>query len=77
MSDSVTFIIINIIIITILVHVILRLFQQPRLQKVFKDNYYLFIIAIIVFVLGALVETLVLNNSTTLNNIYALSMAFS
>jgi len=76
MSDSITFIIINIIIITILVHVILRLFQQPRLQKVFKDNYYLFIIAIIVFVIGALVETLVLNNSTTLNNIYALSMAY-
>jgi len=76
MSDSVTFIIINIIIITILVHIILRLFQQPRLQKVFKDNYYLFIIAIIVFIVGALVETWVLNNSVTLNNIYALSMLY-
>jgi uncharacterized membrane protein SpoIIM required for sporulation len=77
MSDPVVFSILAIAIITIMVHVIIRLFQQPRLQKVFRDNYYLFIIAIIIFIIGALVETLVLNNSATLNNIYALSMAFS
>jgi uncharacterized membrane protein SpoIIM required for sporulation len=77
MTDPVVFSLIAIILITAMVHVIIRLFQQTWLQKVFKDNYYLFIIAIIIFILGALVETWVLNNSTTLNNIYALSMAFS
>jgi len=76
MTDPVIFDILAIVIITAMVHVIIRLFQQPWLQKVFKDNYYLFIIAIIIFVLGALVETLVLNNSTMLNNIYALSISY-
>jgi hypothetical protein len=76
MSDSVIFGIVNIVIITILVHVIIKLFEQPSLQKVFKDNYYLFIIAIIIFILGAFVETMVLTNSVTLNNIYALSALY-
>ena len=77
MTDPVIFDIISVISITAMVHVIIRLFQQPWLQKVFKDNYYLFIIAIIIFIIGALVETLVLDNSITLNNIYALSMAYA
>jgi hypothetical protein len=77
MDDPVVFSFIAILMITIMVHIIIRLFQQPWLQKVFKDNYYLFIIAIVIFVIGAIVETLVLNNSDTLNNIYALSMIYS
>ena len=76
MTDSVWFGILNIVIITILVHVIIQLFQQPTLQKVFRDNYYLFIIAIIIFIIGAFVETLVLTNSSTLNNIYVLSSLY-
>lgn len=76
MNDPVVFSFLAILAITVMVHVIIRLFQQSWLQKVFKDNYYLFIIAIIIFVIGALVETLVLTNSDTLNNIYALSMLY-
>ncbi|MBU1199442.1 MAG: stage II sporulation protein M [Nanoarchaeota archaeon] len=67
---------ITIIIITAMIYVIGRLFQQKRLKKVFLNNYTLFIIAIIVFVIGTLVETLVLNNVSILNKIYIFSHMF-
>jgi uncharacterized membrane protein SpoIIM required for sporulation len=72
--DSIIFSIISLIIITFIVHRLIGLFRQARLQKVFKNNYYLFILAILVFILGAFIETLVLNYSVQLNEIYAFSM---
>jgi len=76
-SHSAWFSIISILLITTLVHVIIKLFQQKRLQKVFKNNYALFLTAILIFLLGAFIETLVLNYSSILNQIYAFSMMFS
>jgi hypothetical protein len=74
LASPVIFSLITIILITALIHIIIKLFQQPRLKKVFINNYNLFIIAIIIFLLGALIETLVLNYSGALNKIYVLSM---
>jgi len=68
------FSIVSILLITPAILVVGRLFQQKRLKKVFANNYALFIVAILIFVLGALVETWVLSSSTTLNQIYAFSM---
>jgi uncharacterized membrane protein SpoIIM required for sporulation len=74
LASPVVFSLISVILVTALIHIIITLFQQPRLKKVFVNNYNLFIIAIIIFLIGALVETFVLNYSGTLNKIYALSM---
>jgi uncharacterized membrane protein SpoIIM required for sporulation len=76
-SGSLGFTFLSMIVTTALVHSLIRLFKQERLKKVFKNNYTLFIIAILIFVIGALVETLVLSNSGLLNQIYMFSMAFS
>ena len=69
--------IISIFIITPALLLIGRLFQQKKLQKVFVQNYDLFILAIILFIIGAVVESLVLSNSGALNRIYAFSMMLS
>ena len=63
-------------VITAMIHLIGRLFQKKRLKKVFLNNYDLFILAVLIFILGALIETLVLNYSGTLNQIYAYSMMY-
>ncbi len=70
------FSLISIVIITAMIYMIRRLFQQPKLKKVFINNYTLFIIAIIVFIIGALVETFVLDNVTILSKIYVFSLLF-
>jgi len=72
-NDPVIFSLTSLVLITLMVYIIIRLFQQQRLQKVFKNNYILFLIAIIIFILGAFIETMVLNHSEALNNIYAFS----
>jgi hypothetical protein len=77
MSDPVIFSLIALILITGMVYLIIKLFQQPRLQKVFKNNYILFLIAIIIFIIGAFLETLVLTHSEALNQIYMFSMMFT
>ncbi len=46
-------------------------FDTSRYQKVFKYNYQLFVFALIVFAVGAIVEVLVLSNATVLTDIYA------
>ncbi|MBN2052301.1 hypothetical protein JW756_02250 [Candidatus Woesearchaeota archaeon] len=76
MSSPVIFSLISLVLITLMVYIIISLFQQKRLQKVFKNNYLLFIMAIIIFIVGALIETLVLNYSEALNSIYAFSAMF-
>src|SRR4030042_666311 len=75
-TDPVVFSIGALFFILALVYVMMRLFKQPRLQKVFRNNYTLFVIAILIFIIGAIVETIVLNNSTVLNQVYSFSMLF-
>src|SRR4030042_897503 len=75
-TDPVVFSIVALFFILALVYVMMRLFKQPRLQKVFRNNYTLFVIAILIFIIGAIVETIVLNNSTVLNQVYSFSMLF-
>ncbi len=66
----------TIVLVIAMIFVVGRLFQQKRLKKVFLNNYALFIIAIVVFIIGAVVEVVVLDNMVVLNKIYAFSMLF-
>jgi hypothetical protein len=50
-----------------------NIFEQKTHKMVFRYNFYLFILGILVFIVGALIETYVLSNSTILNEIYNLS----
>ncbi|MFP4118803.1 MAG: stage II sporulation protein M [Candidatus Woesearchaeota archaeon] len=52
-------------------YLISRTFHDKKHKEVFIYNYWLFAIALLVFVVGALVETFVLGNSNTLNFIYS------
>lgn len=47
-------------------------FTNPKHQEVFKYNYWLFVIAIAVFILGVIVETFVLTNSGLLHYYYSI-----
>jgi uncharacterized membrane protein SpoIIM required for sporulation len=67
----------SIILISAMIYMLGQLFTKKSLKKVFMNNYDLFILAIIVFIIGAIVETLVLNHSEALNTIYSFSMLFS
>jgi uncharacterized membrane protein SpoIIM required for sporulation len=73
LTSPVLFSIISVILVTAMIHIIIGLFQEARLKKVFINNYNLFILAIIIFLIGAVIETLVINYSGILNRIYALS----
>lgn len=53
------------------------IFNDRRHKEVFTYNFYLFLIGLAIFILGALLETLVLSNSITLNRIYEYSYIFS
>lgn len=68
---------ISIILISALILMVGKLFQQKKLKKVFLNNYKLFLIAIIIFIIGALVETLVLKHCDVLNKIYGFSALFA
>ena len=59
-----------------LIHLWGRTFSKRSFKEVFIYNYWLFIIAIIVFILGGLVETAVLSYSAVLNDFYSASMMF-
>ncbi|KYK25747.1 hypothetical protein AYK26_01895 [Euryarchaeota archaeon SM23-78] len=75
-ESMLAFNLVSFVLITVMVYFIGRFFQQKKLKKVFLNNYTLFIIAILVFIIGALVETFVLGNVEILNKIYVLSYAF-
>jgi uncharacterized membrane protein SpoIIM required for sporulation len=55
---------------------LIDVFKEKSHKMVFKYNFYLFILGLLVFVIGALVETFVLSNSTILSKIYELSMMY-
>lgn len=46
-------------------------FKDEKHQKVFRENYLLLLVALFVFVIGVLIETIVLNNSGLLQTYYA------
>lgn len=54
-----------------------EIFENKTHKMVFKYNFYLFILGIIVFIIGAIVETYVLSNSTKLIEIYELSRLYT
>ncbi|MGM5481774.1 MAG: hypothetical protein ACQESE_05195 [Nanobdellota archaeon] len=54
-----------------LLYAVSRTFHDKRHKEVFVYNYWLFAIALAVFIVGAIVETIVLGNSNTLNFIYS------
>ncbi len=56
--------------------VLLEKFESERFKMVFKFNLYLFIVALVFLVLGALVETIVLDNVTIYRTIIQQSLAF-
>lgn len=60
-----------------LLSVMHRVFSSRRDRLVFRYNYYLFAIAIGVFILGAIIETFVLYNSASLNRVYLAAMAWA
>ena len=51
-------------------------FDDKKHKEVFIYNYWLFVIALGVFIIGAIVETAVLSNSMTLNHLYDAATLF-
>lgn len=68
---------ISIPILLAITYVLRYCFTNKKHQEVYVYNYWLFVIAIAVFVIGSLVETVVLSNSNTLNAIYSASAAYT
>jgi len=66
--------IVNILIIIGFVYCLKFVFDNKAQREVFTYNYWLFIIAVVIFVIAAGVETAVLMNSDTLYNIYMAAM---
>jgi len=50
-------------------------FSDSAHREVFKYNYYLFGFGVLVFVVGAIVETFVLGNVTILSKVYMAAFA--
>lgn len=69
-------VLINILVIFIMLRMIGSSFPDVAHKKVYKYNLYLFGFAIIIFLLGALIETAVLSNSNTLSTIYAAASGY-
>lgn len=59
-----------------LVYLLGHAFPDKKHKEVFTYNYWLFVIALLVFILGALVETGVLSFSGTLNMYYSAAQMF-
>ncbi len=76
MHNIVALVILRIVSVLILVYFLHNAFPDKKHQEVFKDNYWLFVIAIGLFILGALVETGVLSFSDLLNLYYSAAGQF-
>jgi len=70
MPNKEIFSIISIIVMMFILYFCAEIFTNRKHKEVFYYNYYLFIIATCLFIIGALVETIVLMNSSLLSNIY-------
>lgn len=69
-ANPITEILLRIIITTGLIYLFKQTIQNKQEKKVFTYNFLLFIIAILVFIIGAIIETQVLTNSYTLHVFY-------
>ncbi len=54
----------------LILHFLGSVFEDRRHREVFRYNYWLFLLALAIFVVGALVETLVLGSSGLLQRVY-------
>ncbi|MBR9692364.1 hypothetical protein GOV07_00355 [Candidatus Woesearchaeota archaeon] len=68
--------ILNIVTVLVLLHFLSFVFDDKRHMEVFRYNYYLFVAAILIFLIGAFVETVVIGNSTLLQVVYMASLGF-
>jgi hypothetical protein len=69
--------ILQILVVLIFLYFLGRTIQEPRHHEVFVYNYYLFIIGLVFFFLGALLEVLITSNVDILTKIYSTSMLFT
>lgn len=70
-------ILLQIVLVLLLLLLISRSLKERKYKEVFLYNYSLFIIAVLLFVLGALIEVLITQNVDILTKIYATSMLFT
>ncbi len=61
----------------LLVFLVSRSIKERKHKEAFRYNYYLFLIAILLFVVGALIEVLITQNVDILTKIYATSLLFT
>ena len=66
--------ILQIAVVLFILRLLSKTIKQKKYYEVFVYNYNLFIIAIVLFVLGALIEALITNNVPVLTKIYATSL---
>jgi hypothetical protein len=66
----------QILIVIITLHALGFVFEKKRHMEVFHYNYYLFIVAIVIFLIGAFVETVVLSNSSLLQQVYMAALGW-
>ncbi|MDD5253782.1 MAG: hypothetical protein PHG05_01595 [Candidatus Nanoarchaeia archaeon] len=69
--------ILSILLTLLLVYLLNRLFEKAKENNLFIDFYKLFVLAFVLFLIGALIETFVLMNSEALNKIYAFSYLYN
>ncbi|MFH1275887.1 MAG: hypothetical protein ABIH82_02140 [Candidatus Woesearchaeota archaeon] len=70
-------IILQILVVMLILHFLSRTFKEKKYREVFVYNYYLFLIAILLFVVGTLIEALITQNVDILTKIYSTSMLFN
>ncbi len=76
-ASKTVFTIINAVLILALIYCIKFLFDKKKYKEVFTYNYVLFLTALVIFIIGAVIETLVIGNSETLNRIYSFAGMFA
>jgi hypothetical protein len=74
---SVFSILLQVVMVLLILFLVSKTIKEKKNKEVFLYNYYLFIVAIIVFVLGALLEILITSNVDILTKIYSTSLLFS
>ncbi len=68
--------ILDIVVVLLIFHFLGSVFDDWKHKEVFRYNYWLFLLAIGLFVIGAVVETFVVGNSTLLRQVYVAAFGF-
>ena len=69
-------VVIQIVLVLLILFLVSRTIKEKKYKEVFTYNYYLFIVAIVLFVLGAIIEMVITQNVDILTKIYSTSMLF-